>query len=87
MQAEEQKRIKIASRQARVAQEAIIPNEEKPDKLVDLSLQLALLLVQNHRNSLNSYKASKSVGIDNIINIVATGCHEAESIDTEFLQG
>ena len=61
--------------------------DEEPDRLVDLSVKLSMLLVKNHRNELNAYKMSKSTGIDNIINVVATGCHEAEQMDINFIQG
>lgn len=87
LQAEEQEGIDLANRKAREEREVVEQQAIQPDKLEDLSVQLALLLVRNHRNSLNTYKASKSVGIDNIINIVATGCNEAERMDSDFLQG
>lgn len=61
-------------------------SEEEPDRLVDLSVKLAMLLVKNHRDGLNAYKATKSSGIDKIIDIVETGCREAEQMDIEFLR-
>jgi hypothetical protein len=61
-------------------------NEEEPDRLVDLSVKLTMLLVKNHRNELNAYKISKNTGIDNIINVVAAGCHEAEQMDINLVQ-
>ncbi|KAK9895761.1 hypothetical protein P389DRAFT_69360 [Cystobasidium minutum MCA 4210] len=78
--AEAQKRIKLAARKTQEEKAIANPREqeEEPDRLVDLSVKLALLLVTNHRKSLDAYKASKSVGIDNIVNIVAIGCKEAE---------
>lgn len=87
LQAEEQEGIDLANRKAREEREVVGQQAIQPDKLEDLSVQLAMLLVKNNRNSLNTYKASKSVGIDNIINIVATGCNEAERMDSDFLQG
>lgn len=59
---------------------------QEPDKLVDLNVKLAMLLVDNHRTSLKSYKSVKSAGINSIIDIVATGCSEAEQMDINFLQ-
>lgn len=58
---------------------------EKADKLIDLNVQLALLVVKNHRKGLNAYKTSKSSGIDKIINIVASGCREADQMDVDYL--
>lgn len=61
-------------------------NTEEPDELVNLSVKLAMLLVDNHRNNIKSYKSVKSAGINKIIDIVAAGCSEAEQMDINFLQ-
>lgn len=90
MQAKQVKRQKQAQRNApeRFRSNAVPEeNDQEPDKLVDLSVNLAMLLVKNHRKNMNVYKATKSAGIDNIISIVAAGCREAEQLDVNCLQG
>lgn len=55
------------------------------DTFAELSNRLAQILVQNHRNGLAVYKAAKSEGIGQIIDVVEVGCMEAEEMDTNYL--